>query len=482
MNNLITFLDGATYASLWSVGPILLSCLLVEEGGSVDTVAKIGRPTSSDQAFGLVATLFRPLMSPMAKQTGSVTEIWKSIPGHMSIVMVAHLIGHAMGSYIGKKRSMIYGIQRLCPQRLKNLSSSRVLSLLSSLLVSLLMINWGFGVATYTGWVMIRFSTAFISGGLVTWGERLNNSKNNMGVSNLELMEEGQPFISEKNDDAKLQMTSIKSSQMIWLNSYWLSGVAATVVCSGFMFYPLNYIGPHHKFFVFTIFIGTVTLIDRCMSIYYKTNGPSRRSAKAVSTFEDAGIVQMTASPNTGLFHRKKQPNYVEQTHQSHTPQRTRINSLSSVESEIFFDCMDDIELGFEDVKETNPLKLQQMPVESIRQNDNTNQIAIYSNRRVVYPDDTPAFVPAGEKISAIPEGYRALYKSKAHLNYKQTQQWRRHQSIHRIHARPHHWYPKIKAAVSSPLSLYMHPFSFFSTLCSLLQIPCLVPTFHSRI
>lgn len=435
MSHFLTFIDGATYGSLWSVGPILVSCLRQEE---MDPVA-ISRPTSSDQALGLMTTLFNPILSHDLKETDNVKVIWKSIPTRMAFVMVAYLAGHTLGSYVGKKSQILHCMQKLCPKRIKTMQPNRVLSLMSSLLISLLTINWGFGIATYSGWVFVRFITAFICGALVSWGNRhLGTTKQNVGELDLQLMEEGQPFTPWHRSDASFSNTQ----QMPWLNQYWLAGVASAALLSGFMFYLLNRVGPHHKIVAFLVFCGAVVLVDRFMSRYYKANKSSKRSTKDVATFEDAGIVEMTGS--SGLVNRKKQSNQMQQ---SLSLPRARINSLSSVESDVFFDALDDLESGYDD-EEANPLIIKHQPrhTQSIKQ-DNTNQIAIYSNRKVVYSDDSSAYVPVGEKASAIPEGYVTLYGKNALSNYQQTKQWRRQQKIHCIHTRPHTWYPKIKVA-----------------------------------
>eukprot|EP00956_Cyclotella_meneghiniana_P023192 scaffold44700_cov81-Cyclotella_meneghiniana.AAC.8 len=438
---LLTFLDGAIYSSIWAVAPLLVSCLLLE--GSPDDNASFAkaRPTTSKQALDLLTTLFRPLTSPDAKQIEGISRVWKSIPGHLSLVLVAYMVGRSLGSFVGGTSALL----RVCPQRLRTLPSNRVLSILSSILVSLLMINWGFGVSTYSGWVIVRFFTAFISGAIVRWGNRyLDNSKEIIDDSDQQLMEEGRPFISRSCDHTS------PMKAMIWMDKYWLAGVASASILSGFAFYLLNFISPHRKFFTFLIISGVVVLTDRCLSMFYFRSATSKRTARSVpSAFEDVGIIQMTKmSTNTGLNYS----NQTKQEHYSHTPQRKRMNSISSVESDVFFDCMDDIELGFDEAEEK---KTQQSQIQSPTQN-NTNQLAIYSNRRVVYPDGAPAFVPVGERQTEIPQGYKTLYKHNAASNYLQTQQWRRLNQINRIHSRPHVWYPKIKDAYPH----FIHGFS----------------------
>ncbi|KAL7520693.1 hypothetical protein ACHAWX_005400 [Stephanocyclus meneghinianus] len=493
MKNVLLFLDGATYAATWTVGPLLLSSFLLEDSrqtnvgdashpSDVDVTATMGRPVSSTNALNLATNIFRPLLSTSPSKAGadnvvvpllheSQSEIWKSIPGRMSYVMLAFVAGNIIGNYVAKRSSTSYRMSRLRLRKMKSVSSSRLLVIMSSALSAILMMNWGFGTSTFLGWIFIRFVTAFINGGLITWGNRhldniFQHSKENTCESDLQMIEEGRPFLSRNDAVSSPRDFTMKSSPMLWLNPNWLIGVSFSVLFSGFMFYPLNYvslsIGLHNKFFAFLIFVVVFTLADRFLWRCYGRSVALKRFPSSTSTFDDARAVQTgilsNTSPNAGLIQRRKQPNHSEPLRgmflegEDHTTSashhRPRINSLSSVESEVFFDCMEEIELGIGEAEESQTKSSQFHPMPAPRRQDNADQIAIYTNRRVVYPDITPAYVPAGEKVSGIPAGYMALNGnslSKAQIKYQETQLWRRRERIQAIHARPHPWYPKIK-------------------------------------
>ncbi|KAL3792488.1 hypothetical protein HJC23_000934 [Cyclotella cryptica] len=497
MRNVLLFLDGATYAAIWTVGPLLFSSLLLDDFshsnvgesstsdhvGHVDVAATISRPVSSINALNLATNIFRPLMSTSSSKVGAdnvvpplherQSEIWKSVPCRMSMVMMAFLAGKMLGKHVANRSSTSYSTSRFCPRKIRGLSSSRLLVIISSALASILMMNWGFGVSTCSGWIFVRFVSAFIDGGLITWGHShldtvFQHSKENASESDLQRIEEGRPFLSLHNDVSSQRDFSITSSPIFCLNTIWLAGVAVSVLLSGFMFYPLNHlslaIGLHNKFVTYVIFLGVFSLTDRFLLRCYGRSIALKRFPSFVSTFDDKRVDQTStlsnASPNTGLVHRRKQPNQFVPSHQrsvggedhstSISHQRPRINSLSSVESEVFFDCMEEIELGLGEAEESaaNSFQFNQTPVRS--RQDIKDQIAIYSNRKVIYPDNSPAYVPAGEKVSGIPFGYIALYGnnlSKAQSKYQETQVWRRKAQIQAIHARPHTWYPKIKVS-----------------------------------
>lgn len=154
---------------------------------------------------------------------------------------------------------------------------------------------------------------------------------------------------------------------------------------------------------------------------------------------------------SSSLQRRKAVQSHSQQTSQVHVTfedeklhtaliQDDGIKRSNSFESEQFFDCLDDIDLV--DGRHENDVET------GARAQNYDNQIAIYSKRRVTYPDGTPAHVPAGESISKVPPGYLKVHKndfSRAREMYQLTQQWRRTERVDTIHARPHSLLPKIK-------------------------------------
>lgn len=507
MRNVLNFIDGAVFAALWTSGPLLLPSLLhlgnhrdatsavvTDAGGgstatAIDTDSIIGqRPLSAEDALLLTGTLSNALSNSSSSDSISSTttsstmseeehmEMWQSLPGSMVSLLLAYLLGRVTGGYVMSKS---YLINARCPTRIRNVSSSRVVCLMSSTLVSMIMLNWGLGMATYWGWVTIRFITAFISGGLKKFTDRMEQqSKGHSGddgLSEQQRMEEGQQLLSLSSSDEEKKMNiSLSSSSM---NTYWLMGVAASALLSGFVFYPFNRLelafSPHERFYVFILFVGTTGLVDRYLMRYFtsrRVSKPARTSS--TSPFNDAGIVvsgrrnSTTPTSRGSSFsnrpstiqrrkqHATRQPSLGDQEGQfvaSSPPQRSRLNSNSSVESEQFFDCLDDIELGFEesDAKQF-PVPINHQSALKPHSQNYDNQIATYTSRKVVYSDGSPSYVPAGESIAIIPPGYLELYKhnrTKAQSKYNSTQQWRRTEHIHRIHTKPHLWYQKIKVA-----------------------------------
>ena len=75
---------------------------------------------------------------------------------------------------------------------------------------------------------------------------------------------------------------------------------------------------------------------------------------------------------------------------------------------------------------------------------------AKYVDGKCVYPDGSPAFVPAGDSADIIPERFMKFYNNnqiRALKAWQATQSWRKDQSVWNIHAKPNKYYYKVKEA-----------------------------------
>jgi len=520
MRNLLLFVDGAVHAALWTTGPLLLPSLISHNVKQ--------RPFSAEEALTMTGTV--PRMdgnnTNIIATTGGVGEVI-SMMNHdpfknphplpiysMVPMLLVFLVGRALGCHVMDRRYGIHSrlillVRRLpcCTMPMRNTPSWRVACLAVSVMISLLVLNWGLGIFTLGGWMAIRFITAVISGGIMTWGknmiEKKDHSSSVVGYKEKDdcgdgeqqiMMEEGQALLSTtfSGEKEEGELGSIQSQQHFtenkkWLDWYWLAGVATSAFVGGsLLFYPLNGLmvafHPHERTYVFVLVIGLGGVVDRCLFRYYSKNRPSTHLLTAASSrsFSDAGIVggekvgttlqipknddrnMPSVSRSSSSAQRRKQVHQKAQRqstfdedeeqqqisffdNQMETPKRQRTNSNDTFESEQFFDCLDDIGLDSEHNTMGTATSSQTAPTRSYN-----NQIAVYSGRKVIYPDGSPAHIPAGESLSNTPSGYLALYKndvSKSQSKYLLTQQWRHKEQICSIHARPHTWFPKIKVA-----------------------------------
>jgi hypothetical protein len=121
----------------------------------------------------------------------------------------------------------------------------------------------------------------------------------------------------------------------------------------------------------------------------------------------------------------------------SGTPHR-KLSETGDLE---FFDCnsvlsdMDDLNIYDDDNDEVD---------------DSNDQISEYRNKKCVYPNGQPAYVPNGDSPDVIPTNYLKLCggdEIKAEKMWRATQEWRRNQAVWKIHAMPNRWCSRIKKA-----------------------------------
>mmetsp|Transcript_1658 Transcript_1658/g.4185 ORF Transcript_1658/g.4185 Transcript_1658/m.4185 type:complete len:1052 (-) Transcript_1658:1353-4508(-) len=309
-------------------------------------------------------------------------------------------------------------------------------------------------------------------------------------------MEEGRVLLSTASSRGESELGSTEHHQLFpenkWLDWYWLAGVATSSFLGGFLFYPFNRVmeasHPHERLYAFVLVVCLGGAVDRCLFRYYSRNRPAiaRNYLSATPSSLDTGIDRRGEEINTRQIPNEREVNTFQiddrnrgssaqrrkQAHPQQRPQRQstfdeeqqitfydhdttekdsnhrRSNSNETFESDQFFDCLDDIGLDSEHniIEAGAPAAARpaQIPIQSYG-----NQIAIYSRRKVVYPDGTLARIPAGECLSTVPPGYLVTYKneSKARARYEQTQRWRHEECIYSVHARPHTWFPRVKAA-----------------------------------
>ncbi|KAL3924947.1 MAG: hypothetical protein SGILL_000737, partial [Bacillariaceae sp.] len=122
----------------------------------------------------------------------------------------------------------------------------------------------------------------------------------------------------------------------------------------------------------------------------------------------------------------------------SHRSSINRRSRMETSDSE-FFDCqsilsdMEDMPF-FDDDVETG----------------GNSGVAMYQDRKVVYSNGQPAYVPAGDSPDIVPENYLKLCsgnETKAMNMWRATQNWRREQKVYKIHRLPNEWFPQIKQA-----------------------------------
>eukprot|EP00977_Amphora_coffeiformis_P009334 scaffold2120_cov169-Amphora_coffeaeformis.AAC.16 len=77
-------------------------------------------------------------------------------------------------------------------------------------------------------------------------------------------------------------------------------------------------------------------------------------------------------------------------------------------------------------------------------------ELCVYRDRKCVYADGSPAYVPQGDCTNQVPANFMEFYnydRARARQAWEATQEWRRSNNVWRIHTLPNRWFPRIKQA-----------------------------------
>lgn len=119
-----------------------------------------------------------------------------------------------------------------------------------------------------------------------------------------------------------------------------------------------------------------------------------------------------------------------------HSPARSRHGSTTSMDD--YYDCRSVLSDG------------EFIACADSRMDSYDAWVAKYVDGKCVYPDGSPAFVPAGDSIGMIPENFMKFYnnnQTKALKAWQATQSWRKDQGVWNIHSKPNKWFYKVKEA-----------------------------------
>jgi hypothetical protein len=432
--------------------------------------------------------MIKQIITSSATEEG-VEEIRKKIfrrtlPALMTAISLLFLVGRIIGkSYCCNNTNNSF-----LHRKLQSIPPYKVTCHFTSIIVPLLIINWGgWGIYHREGLLFVRFVTAVISGIVMNWaktqsffycsndvgggdgGDLLSSSLwNDDEVS----IEEGRPFIhsfpttSNDNHHNHHNLAEEEREQQQWIDWHWLAGAGCSSLLGGYIFYPLNRIMVSWEPNAFVVLLTLIAIgmgIHRHLSRHLSAGSSNSiikvdRAIASGGCSDDMGTAAgVKRSLSSSMIQRRNQQHsYREQQQQqqqhldlyrgkSHSRQRLYSDNSTDSSDDQFFDCLDDIEIGFSDESNNNNIS------NSARGGGNYDrQIATYSGRKVIYSDGSNAYIPAGESISSIPPGYLSMNNNdqvKSQSKYEATQEWRRTEQIHCIHSRPHSWFTKIKAA-----------------------------------
>ena len=407
-------------------------------------------------------------------KTGKLGSNCSIVAYPLAIVVAAFFLGRFLGYSIGLKFSIS---PKELPRRVARLSGAAI---------ALHVFTFGAGLTSWWWLVIIRFVSACLVGCLccITRATNLEEDKN---YSSIEILESGmQTSRKTKRRDGYVDIAS--GTTKIYMTSFAVS------ILSGGLLYrhatgdaTFKALTNSHRFTLSPLFLVAVSItaesVLRC--VFSLTNGrpvemdvsntgkdslqQQERSASKLPIAE-TDIRQQTSCRERAdslKFYTpgkvKQSPsgvnvNNASQSRIGHNEDLTNIKSRDrseSLTSEKFIQCRERSNTTDSDFFDCNSVisdmdDFPEVDIHGSLDTDASNQVARYQDRKCVFADGSPAYVPQGDSPNSVPENYLKFCggrKDKAMQMWKTTQQWRHEHDIWRIHTRPNVWFSKIKQA-----------------------------------
>ena len=446
------FIDGMSRAVILSFGPSLVYRLVTGNG----------RPGPEGSKLGLDCS---------------------GVAWPLAIVVATFLFGRFCGtSLIASKLSI------------SNTHLPKYVARLSGLAIALHVFTLGAGLTSVWWLVMIRFLSGLLVGILCHITRPLASSTSlNEDCYDLETgtVSSASSRIRTKQRDAYIVDFASGTTKI------YMTAFAVSILSGGLLYRhatgdaTFKTLTDSHRFSISPLFlIGVSILAEALLRSFFAFCGPRFSSTKGFSLLRRESSTG-SSSPYEATRRRSRLNSY-ESTHSSYrgysspykprsrsgtatsegfAPARDRIGSANSVtfsipfdsapssressggfrarietaESAEFFDCnsvisdMDDFPLENDDPEQLGDF----FP-------STASEISRYIDGKCLYSNQTPAFVPAGDRVDTIPPNFLAICGGKRHKAQKlweNAQRWRHENDVWRIHSMPNTWFSQIKEA-----------------------------------
>jgi hypothetical protein len=457
-NGIATFLDGMSRAVVLPFGPILVNRLLISAAAGVD-----GTTSAANTAMKL---------SP---------EGSSKVPFPYALVVMAYIAGRALGYRCFQTFNM--PTERL----------PRIVARISGIIISLCAFTFGSGLQSVSSLVLIRLVAGFLVGTLCAitrdkqnqcleddqeTPEWMNRPLHARSLSDeIRKNEEGltKPNRTGFNDHISFQLwTAGKFSSLSSIKIY-LSATAISTLLGGLIYRHATgdvtfqaltqtntwFLSP--AFFVAVVVVAEVVM--RFFFHYVINDENVNRTSKSYKSIPSGdSVVDCTPNPlsdttsPTKLTGRKRIQSAnsdvfvaarerLESTGSFRSTSHRRSRS-ETTDSDYFFDCQSILS------------DMEDMPgLDNDVESPGNMAIARYQDRRMIYSDGSPAHVPSGDSPDVTPKNYITICNGnvkKAQAMWQATQNWRREQSVWKIHRIHNKWFPRIKQAYPH----FVHGFS----------------------
>jgi hypothetical protein len=389
----------------------------------------------------------------------------------LAVVVAAFFVGRLVGNTIAL--TQVISTARL----------PRYVARLAGLAIALHVFTFGAGLTSWWWLVAIRFLSAILVGGLcgITRPTPQEEDEEEAEDSVEERLESGGSRRSSRTKLRECYVDLASGTTKIYMTSFAVS------IITGGLFYrhatgdaTFKALTNSHRFTLSPLFLITISItaesILRCvfamLSPEFNKPGLTQRGCPtSTSQMLDSdeithALPRILVGPEYQMMDKSEFNSLKFFTPMKSTASPTTLHdcaadftqsqfpdSFGSTKSDNFSPCRERFGTTDSDFFDCNSVLSEMGDFPDEDPNDENDEasnhaVARYKDRRCVYANGLPAFVPQGDSADTVPPNYLDFYgekNGKAATMWKTTQKWRREQNIWRIHSCPNRWFPKIK-------------------------------------
>lgn len=367
---------------------------------------------------------------------------WAGVPYYFAVVVIVYILGRSLGSGLA--------------HRLGKPSSDRLpvyVARIGGAALSLHIFTYGAGLQSvvWLGW--IRLLSAFLSGVLYAWTDHLSLPEDTWVFRRSSAPWDNEDEVVTRRKENYIDIASGTAK-------LYMTGFCISILTGGMLFRKAT---KDHTFQALTgadqytwsplFLVGVAVVTEIVLRFLFSWISQQPASSRKKAPRKGSKVYSTTGTPlGPSIYEEDGYDDDMSEINENDfldplTSTRKMSDGTltfrnrhgSNTGSEDFFDCHSNFS-DEEDVWER----------EDVKESQNEDEVCIYQNYRCVYPDGTPSFCNPGNSKREVPANFLKFYSQNTDRAYKAwqaTQQWRRDDSLWKIHASKHGWFEKIKEA-----------------------------------
>ena len=389
-------------------------------------------------------------------KTGKLGSNCSIVAYPLAIVVAAFFLGRFLGFSVASKYTIS---AKNLPRRVARLAGASI---------ALHVFTFGAGLTSWWWLVIIRFVSACLVGSLccITRPPTIEANDNDLS-DDIDNLESGAQSSSRKIRQRDGYVDIASGTTKIYMTSFAVS------ILSGGLLYrhatgdaTLKALTNSHRFTLSPLFLLAVSIaaesVLRCVfALVDRGQMMPQASPVKDKSFSSSPSKSVNGNDPVKFYTpaKPKQSSLAEYPAMDKESPMIARGRLESSASEKFTHCRERLDTTDSDFFDCNSVisDMEDFPEVDLKDeqdtapgSSNNGSVARYHNRRCVFADGSPAYVPQGDSPDSIPENYLSFCggrEDKAGKMWTVTQQWRREHDIWRIHTRPNVWFPRIKQA-----------------------------------